>query len=296
MRPYDQFQLGGLDSIEFHADSLALTVNGKKTLCMTARPDYVTLTGSGAIDGTGNALNNKLTGNNAANVLNGGGGADRMSGGLGDDTYIVDHVGDLVIESGDPLNGGTDLVKSRISFVLGNDLEHLVLTGSEAIDGTGNGLDNTLTGNGAANRLAGGAGNDSLIGYGGADTLYGGDGNDVLTGGAGVDMFVFDCVLDATANMDLVTDFAHRADKIALDDDVFTRLGIGTEAGVALAAARFYAGAAAHDANDRIIYDASAGALYYDPDGTGSAGQVQFAVLGTTTHPTLGAGDFIVLA
>ncbi len=41
VRPYDQSQLGGLDSVEFHADSRALTVNGRKTICMGARPDYV---------------------------------------------------------------------------------------------------------------------------------------------------------------------------------------------------------------------------------------------------------------
>jgi len=41
VRPYNQLHLGGLDSVEFHADSLALTVNGKKTVCMGARPDYV---------------------------------------------------------------------------------------------------------------------------------------------------------------------------------------------------------------------------------------------------------------
>jgi hypothetical protein len=41
VRPYDQSRLGGLDSVEFHADTLAVTVNGKKTLCMTARPDFV---------------------------------------------------------------------------------------------------------------------------------------------------------------------------------------------------------------------------------------------------------------
>ena len=55
-------------------------------------------TGNANIDGTGNALANVITGNGADNVLDGGAGADRMSGGAGNDTYIVDHEGDAIVE------------------------------------------------------------------------------------------------------------------------------------------------------------------------------------------------------
>jgi hypothetical protein len=41
------------------------------------------LTGTAAINGTGNSLNNRITGNAANNVLNGGTGADILAGGLG---------------------------------------------------------------------------------------------------------------------------------------------------------------------------------------------------------------------
>jgi Ca2+-binding RTX toxin-like protein len=51
-------------------------------------------------------------------------------------------------------------------------------------------------------------------------------------------------------------------------------------------------GAVALDANDHIIYDSGTGALYYDPDGSGSAAMVQFATL--TGAPALGASDFLV--
>jgi len=48
--------------------------------------ENLTLIGSSAINGTGNALANVLTGNNEANALSGGGGADTLDGGGGRDT------------------------------------------------------------------------------------------------------------------------------------------------------------------------------------------------------------------
>lgn len=44
------------------------------------------------------------------------------------------------------------------------EVEKLILTGTTAINGTGNGLANTITGNAAANALNGGAGIDRLCG------------------------------------------------------------------------------------------------------------------------------------
>lgn len=71
---------------------------------------------------------------------------------------------------------------------------------------------------------------------------------------------------------------------------------VGTSSGVALASWKFAAGTQAADAGDRIIYDAGTGSLFYDADGTGAGAQVRFAVLGTTTHPTVTASDFLVIA
>ena len=66
-----------------------------------------------------------------------------MAGGMGYDTYVVDNAGDVVTEGA---SAGTDLVQSTISYVLGANLENLTLTGTAAINATGNTLNNVLTG------------------------------------------------------------------------------------------------------------------------------------------------------
>ena len=65
---------------------------------------------------------------------------------------------------------GFDRVLASTSYTLPDAVELLQLTGSQAINGTGNSLDNELVGNAGANRLTGGLGNDSLDGGAGLDT------------------------------------------------------------------------------------------------------------------------------
>ena len=154
------------------------TVISDATWTLGSNLENLTLSGTAAINGTGNTLANLLVGNSANNTLSGGTGADTMQGGAGDDTYVVDDVGDVVSENA---NAGTDLVQSGITYTLSANVENLTLTGSTAINGTGNDLANVLTGNSGANSLTGGAGNDSLSGGSGADTMLGGLGDDVYT-------------------------------------------------------------------------------------------------------------------
>jgi Ca2+-binding RTX toxin-like protein len=101
----------------------------------------------------------------------------------------VDAETDVVTENA---NEGVDTVFSSVTYSLGNNVENLILTGTAAINGTGNALNNVLIGNSASNTLSGGAGNDTYrFGRGsGVDTVSDYDlkagNNDVLVFGSGV--------------------------------------------------------------------------------------------------------------
>ncbi|MCW5735194.1 MAG: hypothetical protein KIS73_13760 [Enhydrobacter sp.] len=163
----------------------------------------------------GNELENRIYGGAGLDVLDGGGGDDMLIGGGGDDFYIVNNAGVTIREEA---AGGYDTVQSTVSYVLGGNLEKLILSGGDQIDGTGNKLANVIFGNGMDNVLDGGAGNDELYAGGGADTLIGGKGDDRLAGDAGYDTFVFgpsfgrDTIVDfegGPATGDVIT-FDHR--------------------------------------------------------------------------------------
>lgn len=136
--------------------------------------------GSAALDGQGNALDNKIVGNELANHLSGLGGKDRIIGGLGADS----------------ITGG-----------LGNDL----LFGEAG--------DDLIEGGDGADKLFGGAGHDALYGGAGADTLAagagggdidGGAGSDILGAGAGADVFHF----AAGSGFDRLSKFDADADRL----------------------------------------------------------------------------------
>jgi Ca2+-binding RTX toxin-like protein len=144
----------------------------------------------------------------------------------------------------------------------------------------------TLTGTSGSNVLTGGAGQDRL---------NGGLGKDTLSGGGGQDVFVFDTKPNTRTNLDRITDFSPRDDALWLDNAIFKALGkAGSVTKPALLKSSFfYAGTAAHDSSDRLIYNKKTGALFYDADGTGAAKPVQIATLAKKL--ALSHKDFFVI-
>lgn len=128
---------------------------------------------------SGGAGDDTLTGGGGDDCLDGGSGADAMAGSSGDDSYVVDNIGDVVTEA---TGAGTDTIHSSISISMAENVENLILTGSDDLSATGNSLDNDIRGNAGTNVLAGG---------GGGDRLAGGGGDDSIDGGAGIDTAVF---------------------------------------------------------------------------------------------------------
>jgi len=121
------------------------------------------------------------------------------------------------------------------------------------------------------------------------DFLDGGLGNDTLTGSGAPDAFAFTSALNATTNVDTITDFkasgAVDSDKIWLDDSIFSSLTAG-----ALAAADFDT---AFGVGKDIVYTADS--LYFAVNGAAdSSGYTKFANITPRSGLSLTAADFVI--
>lgn len=241
-----------------------------------------------AFTGTGNGSDNDLNGDNAVDTfyggaghdilngaggndllygqgdhdtLDGGPGNDAMAGGPGNDIYIVDAVGDSVVELAPD---GIDKVYTSLSnYTLGSYVEDLTYTGTGDFNGTGSGANNIMVAQSGNDILNGLSGADQLFGHGGDDVLSGDGGEDLLIGGAGADLLtggyegdIFqindgDTGLGAAA--DRITDFVQIVERIDLR-------GIDADSGTAGDQAFSFIGTAA--------FSGVAGELRYDFDGT----------------------------
>lgn len=243
------------------------TVQSSVTIALGLNVENLTLVGIVAINGTGNTLNNILRGNGFTNTLNGGVGIDTLFGGAGNDTYFTSG-GDSIIEF---LNAGIDTIGSSVSYVLGINVERLVLTGAAASSATGNTVANTIVGNTSSNVING------LLG------------TDRLTGGTGADFFVFNSAL-GFENVDQITDYSVADDTMRIENSIFLGLVAGTLAASAFAA---NANGSASDATDRIVYETDTGRLIFDRDGTGIVAGVQFALI--SPNLALSSSDFSII-
>ncbi len=214
-------------------DSLTASV----TTNLPNNVENLTLIGTGAIDGTGNAGNNVITGNSANNTLAGLNGNDTLVGLNGNDTYSFvakTALGtDTIIET---TKGGIDTLNftgttTAINVNLGvstlqtvNSNLKLILSANNVIENTTGGTKNDrLTGNTLNNTLNGGDGNDQLQGLEGNDNLWGGAGNDILNGGSGNDSLwggLGNDILNGSSGNDILTG--------GLGDDILTG-GVGND-------------------------------------------------------------------
>ena len=259
-----------------------------------------------AVNLSGNVLNNTILGGGLDDTLAGGDGNDSLSGGSGFDS-MLGGVGNDTLRGGDQgdyMSGGVgnDYLsggKGLDTMTGGDGDDQLVgLLGSDTITGDagfdfldgGDGDDN-LNGGTNGDTLLGGAGNDILGGGNGLDSLDGGEGNDTLTGGlgtdtltggAGADHFTFKHQLNATSNVDTITDFATGVDVIELLASIFGVFNgvLGQTMGVSA----------------NLLYDAGTGVLAYDADGAGLGTPVNFAILGASIHPATLGNDFLIVA
>lgn len=168
----------------------------------------------------GTSQANHLVGGTGNDTLDGRGGADTLVGGQGDDTYVVPNSQATIVEEA---GGGIDTVVARGNYVLGSNLENLIIsdTANNSWTGTGNELNNVLTGNAGNNLLQGLAGNDTISGGLGNDTLVGGEGDDKLTGGEGADVFRF----AKGSGHDVITDFGFGG-RDAIDVQAYLKAGL----------------------------------------------------------------------
>ncbi|MEI5680449.1 MULTISPECIES: calcium-binding protein, partial [unclassified Mesorhizobium] len=192
--------------------------------------EVLKLYGDNNLNGTGNAVNNRIFGNPGNNVLDGGAGNDEIHGNAGNDTVIGGAGDDLLLgddtstngplgddkiygnagndrllaqRGNDYLDGGTGI--DTLEGGAGNDVYIVSSTGDRTIELSGEGTDTVrsdvdwiLAANVERLELLGTADltgngntlNNTLVGNDGKNILRGGAGNDTLNGGKGSDTLV----------------------------------------------------------------------------------------------------------
>ncbi|MCW9680686.1 peptidylprolyl isomerase [Dolichospermum planctonicum UHCC 0167] len=183
----------------------------------------------------------------------------------------------------------SDTLTASVTTTLPTNVENLTLTGTTAINGTGNAGNNILQGN---------SGNNILSGLNGNDTLTGGVGNDTLTGGVGNDKYLFQSsgVFSSALGTDYITQFEAGQDQVVLSKTTFA--AITNAVGQAFTDFAVVSNDASVDAsNARIVFSQGTGSIFYNQNGNliGSTAVFKFAYLGNSGI-TLSSSDFILVS
>jgi len=183
----------------------------------------------------------------------------------------------------------SDTLTASVTTTLPTNVENLTLTGTTAINGTGNAVNNILQGN---------SGNNILSGLNGNDTLWGGVGNDTLTGGVGNDKYLFQSsgVFSSALGTDYITQFEARQDQVVLSKTTFS--AITNAVGQAFTDFAVVPNDTLVDAsNARIVFSQGTGSIFYNQNGNliSSTAVFKFAYLGNSGI-TLGSSDFILVS
>ena len=160
--------------VEYGGEGIDTIYTSLATYTLPSYVENIIYTGDGTFTVVGNGSSNRISAST---------GADTMTGGLGDDTYVVNHTGDVVVE----LAGeGVDTIETALGiYTLGDDVENLTYTGSGRFTANGNALANTLISGSSVDRLDGKAGADTMQGGAGNDTYVVENAGDVVIEAAG---------------------------------------------------------------------------------------------------------------
>ena len=270
--------VSGMDEIRL--DASAMTALGASGDFIANDPRF--RAGTAAQDADDRIIFNSSTGQLWYDADGTGAGAQQLIATLQTGTVIAT---DFAVDNGSgtpppPPPGGTNGTE-------GNDTM-IGTAGSDTLNGLGG--NDFMQGNDSADTLRGGAGNDTMGGNAGVDWIEGGTGNDRLTGGSAQDAFVFREF--GAANADTLTDFGGNGwDSLRMDNAALT--GLGGDGRFASGDARFRAGTAAADADDRIVWNSATGQVWYDADGNGAGAAQLVATL--QAGATLVASDIWVI-
>lgn len=252
--------------IELAGEGIDTVISSLKNYKLTANVEILKLLqglseADGAINGSGNALNNSIQGNEWANNLYGDAGDDNIYGFDGND----------VINGGagnDILNGGAgeDLLTYK-AYATGGATVDLSIGGSVAQNTGAAGFDKIagfehLEGTQFDDTLSGDSGANLLIGLGGSDRLRGRAGDDeivLVETTQEIDVVIFEAA-GASNGVDTIRGFVSGTDQLHFRASD----GYNTDTGV-------------------FTFDNVLKALYYDVDGAGGTDPTLLAyVLGAT--------------